>query len=853
MIRYFTFFVSILTFTTTYAQVDITYYLPANTTYSSEIPEPKDVIGHEVGEWHISHDRLVNYMYAVANASDRITIQQIGETFENRPLLNLIITSPDNHQNLEKIKTDHQKLSDPAQSGSVDIHNIPAVTYMGYSIHGNEPSGSNASLLAVYYLAAAQGDYIEKILKETVIILDPSFNPDGLNRFASYVNANKSYQNNVDPNNMELNEPWPRGRTNHYWFDLNRDWLVAQLPESQARIKVFQEWKPNLLTDHHEMGSNSSFFFQPGIPSRNNPLTPKNNYELTRKLGEYHAKALDEIGSMYYTHESYDDYYYGKGSTYPDVNGAVGILFEQASSRGHARETENGVLDFPFTIKNQFTTTLSSLKGLNELRTEFLQLQKDFYINALNEARSSANKAVVFASKDKYKNYHLAELIDRHKIEIYQAKNNTTVNGKSYSADETFIVPMEQPKHKLIRAIFDKTTTFQDSLFYDVSAWTLPLAFNVNYQTLSAKSYSSGQLGDRFSPTVKPKGNLIGEPSKYAYAFEWNGYYAPKMLNQLLKNGFKVKVASEEFNNVGRKFARGTILIPVEMQNKPTDMISEYLKTLAAENGVDVYALKTGLDYQGVSLGSPSFINVEKPNIILLVGDGASSYDAGEIWHLFDQRFDINVTLMPTDIFNRADLEKYNTLIMADGSYSSISTSGAEKLKTWVREGGSIVAAQNALKYLNKIGVGKFKFAKTDKLDSLKNKPYKDIDEFFGAQEIGGAIFETTIDLTNPLFYGYESNKLPVFRNSEDFLEKSTGGFSNPMIYTSSPLLSGYISEENLEKLRNTSGVGMNVYGGGRVIGFTDDLNFRAFWYGTNKVFLNAIFFGRELDRQSGR
>ncbi|MEQ8243261.1 M14 metallopeptidase family protein, partial [Fulvivirga sp.] len=705
MIRYFTFFVSILTFTTTYAQVDITYYLPANTTYSSEIPEPKDVIGHEVGEWHISHDRLVNYMYAVANASDRITIQQIGETFENRPLLNLIITSPDNHQNLEKIKTDHQKLSDPDQSGSVDINSMPAVTYMGYSIHGNEPSGSNASLLAVYYLAAAQGDYIEKILKETVIILDPSFNPDGLNRFASYVNANKSYQNNVDPNNMELNEPWPRGRTNHYWFDLNRDWLVAQLPESQARIKVFQEWKPNLLTDHHEMGSNSSFFFQPGIPSRNNPLTPKNNYELTRKLGEYHAKALDEIGSMYYTHESYDDYYYGKGSTYPDVNGAVGILFEQASSRGHARETENGVLDFPFTIKNQFTTTLSSLKGLNELRTEFLQLQKDFYINALNEARSSANKAVVFASKDKYKNYHLAELIDRHKIEIYQAKNNTTVNGQSYSADETFIVPMEQPKHKLIRAIFDKTTTFQDSLFYDVSAWTLPLAFNVNYQTLSAKSYSSGQLGDRFSPTVKPKGNLIGEPSKYAYAFEWNGYYAPKMLNQLLKNGFKVKVASEEFNNVGRKFSRGTILIPVEMQNKPASMISEYLKTLAAENGVDVYALKTGLDYQGVSLGSPSFINVEKPNIILLVGDGTSSYDAGEIWHLFDQRFDINVTLMPTDIFNRADLDKYNTLIMADGSYSSISTSGAEKLKTWVREGGSIVAAQNALKYLNKIGV----------------------------------------------------------------------------------------------------------------------------------------------------
>ena len=853
MIKYLTLFASILSFSTSIAQVDLTYYLPANITYDSNIPEPKDVIGHEVGEWHISHDRLVNYMYSVAEASDRISIQQIGETFENRPLLNLIITSSENHKNLEQIRTEHIKLSDPKQSSSVEISNMPAVTYMGYSIHGNEPSGSNASMLAVYYLAAAQGDYIEKILNETVIILDPSFNPDGLNRFASYVNANKSYQLNADANNKELNEPWPRGRTNHYWFDLNRDWLVAQLPESQARIKVFQEWKPNLLTDHHEMGSNSSFFFQPGIPSRNNPLTPVKNYELTRKMGEYHAAALDEIGSLYYTHESYDDYYYGKGSTYPDVNGAVGILFEQASSRGHAQQTVNGVLKFPFTIRNQFTATLSSLKALNGMRTEFLEYQKKFYIDALNASKSASGKAIIFASKDRYKNHHLAEIINRHEIDIYHGKNNSTVNGKSYNADEVFIVPIEQPKYKLIRAIFDKTTTFQDSLFYDVSAWTLPLAFNVNYQTLGAKSYGTGQLGEKFSPSIKPKGKLIGETSNYAYAFEWQEYYAPKVLNHLLKNGFKVKMASEEFNNAGRKFSRGTILIPVEMQNKPAEMISDYLKSLAAENGVDVYALKTGLDYQGVSLGSPSFINIEKPNIILLVGDGTSSYDAGEIWHLFDQRFNINVTLMPTDIFNRADLDKYNTLVMADGSYSSISTSGADKLKNWVKKGGSIVAAQNALKYLNRIGLSKFKFAKSGRLDSLKNKPYKDIDEFFGAQEIGGAIFETTIDLTNPLFYGYESNKLPVFRNTEDFMEKSTGGFSNPMVYTANPLMSGYISEENLEKLKNSSGVGMNVYGRGRVIGFTDDLNFRAFWYGTNKAFLNAIFFGRALERESGR
>ncbi|MEL7006977.1 MAG: zinc carboxypeptidase, partial [Bacteroidota bacterium] len=173
-------------------------------------------------------------------------------------------------------------------------------------------------------------------------------NPDGLNRFADYINSRKSYNLSTDPNSMELNEHWPRGRTNHYWFDLNRDWLPVQLPESKARLSIFHEWKPNVLTDHHEMGSNSSFFFQPGIPSRNNPLTPNKTYELTDRMGEYHAKALDKIQSMYYARESFDDYYYGKGSSYPDVNGAVGILFEQASARGHARETVNGILTFPF-------------------------------------------------------------------------------------------------------------------------------------------------------------------------------------------------------------------------------------------------------------------------------------------------------------------------------------------------------------------------------------------------------------------------------------------------------------------------------------------------------------------------
>jgi hypothetical protein len=311
--------------------------LPDSLTYDPNIPTPESVIGHEVGKWHVTHDKLVLYARSIAKISPRFKIEEHGKTYEDRPLLLLTITSPKNQNRLREIKAEHAKLSDPNQSNSLNISQMPAVVYMGYSIHGNEPSGSNASLLAIYYLAAAQGENIEKLLENTVILLDPSFNPDGLNRFASWVNMHKSKNLVTDPQNRELNESLPSGRTNHYWFDLNRDWLPAQHLESQARLKKFHEWKPNILTDHHEMGTNSTFFFQPGEPTRINPLTPQKNRELTAKIAKFHASFLDRIGSLYYSQEDYDDFYYGKGSTYPDINGAVGILFEQASSRGHAQ------------------------------------------------------------------------------------------------------------------------------------------------------------------------------------------------------------------------------------------------------------------------------------------------------------------------------------------------------------------------------------------------------------------------------------------------------------------------------------------------------------------------------------
>jgi len=836
------------------AQPDLSYYLPEGISYNQNIPTPKSIIGHEVGEWHITHDRLVNYMYALAAASNRISIQETGRTYETRPLLLLTITSPKNHQRIEEIRQQHVQLTDPSKSGNLDVKNIPNVVYIGFSIHGNEASGSNAALAVAYHLAAAQGAAIEKLLDEVVILFDPSFNPDGLQRFSSWVNSRKSIQTSTDPNDTEHNEAWPGGRFNHYWFDLNRDWLVAQLPESQARAKQFHLWKPSVLTDHHEMGTNATFFFQPGVPSRNHPLTPEKNLTLTRKIGEYHAKALDKIGSLYYTQEGYDDFYYGKGSTFPDVQGAIGILFEQASSRGHAQESINGVLTFPFTVRNQFVTALSTLEAAQAMREELLNYQRDFFKNNIAEAAKDPVKAYVFgANQDKYRSFHFAEIIDRHDIDIYKLSSSQTINGKRYESDGSYVVPLNQKQYRLIKSMFEKRTTFQDSLFYDISSWTLPLAFALDYEEL--KTPSANLQGERFDPTKKPVGKIIGGTSDYAYVFESYGYYAPRAMYRLLSKGIRVKVANGDFHLPdGRKFSAGSILIPLGIQDKSVDLVEYLIKEITVDDGIDVYAFNTGLNYKGLSLGSSNFSVLREPKIAMLVGDGVSPLDAGEIWHLLDTRFHIPVSLVPVDVFNRINFDKYNTLIISTGTYTSLNDAAKERLRTWVQNGGVIIGLKTALNWLNASGLGKFEMKKDEKKDEpAKPKPYSDIANAAGAEALSGAIFEIQADLSHPLFYGYTSSRLPVFKSGALFMERSKNAFGNPGVFTANPLLSGYITKGSLDKLKNASFTGSSSIGQGRVIGFTENLAFRAFWFGSNKMLMNAIFYGHTISAGAGR
>ncbi|WP_299226142.1 M14 family metallopeptidase [uncultured Psychroserpens sp.] len=814
--------------------IDLSYYIPQDITYNPEIPTPKSIIGHQVGEWHISHDKLVHYMQVLADASDRITIENRGKTFEDRPLLLLTITAPKNHTNLEKIRKEHIAATETNQA---DVNNRPIVVYQGFSIHGNEASGSNAALLVAYYLAAAESDDVKQMLEHTIILFDPSYNPDGLQRFAYWANTNKSKNLNPDPNDREYDEVWPGGRTNHYWFDMNRDWLPVQLPESKVRIKSFHKWLPNILTDHHEMGTNSSFFFQPGIPSRTHPLTPKINQELTKAIGNFHAKALDKIGSLYYTEENFDDFYYGKGSTFPDINGSIGILFEQASSRGHVQESDNGILTFPFAIRNQFTTALSTLDAAKTMRTAILKYQHDFYKNARIEARKSNDKAIVFGDeKDAAKTYHLAEILKQHQIEFNEIKKDFKANNKHFKKGYAYIVPKNQKNIRLINAMFEKRTKFQDSLFYDVSAWTFPLAFGLDY----AENVNIENAGKKIE-TLQMKTGNVSSRSNYAYLMEWHEYYSPKALNTILNKGIRAKVGMKQFIINSKIFDYGTILIPVQNQNMSTEDLYQFLQTVAKDNHIQIEAVSTGLT-KGIDLGSNQFKTLTQPKVALIVGDGIRSYDAGEIWHLFDQRYDMHITKLDSKSLNYANLERYNTIIMPSGS---LQKDASEKLKQWVGNGGTLIAYRNALRWLKSNELMVLDFKKMEL--TAKDISFEERSDFRGAQVIGGAIFEAIQDRSHPVNFGYKNEYIALFRNNTIFVKPNKQSYDNPLQYTKNPLLSGYISKPNLDSLALTVPFKFNKFKSGRVIAFTDNTNFRAFWYGTNKLLMNAIFFREEF------
>jgi len=816
------------------------YFFKDKAPFNSDIPSPETFLGYPIGEQHTRHDMIVSYLEKLAELSDRASIEVYGKTHEKRKLVILTVSTPDNLNNLESIKSEHLKFVDPNQNPT-NYNDLPIFVQLGYNVHGNEPSSSEAALLTAYTLVASNSPEVENYLQNAVVFIDPTINPDGRDRHTQWANQFKANQLVSDGSEAEHNETWPRGRTNHYWFDLNRDWLLAVHPESQGKLNWYHQWYPNVVTDFHEMGTNSNYFFEPMKPiGSQDPIMPKENYEdLNDLFAPYYQEGLDNIGSFYYTKESFDGTYPGYGSSYPDLQGALALLFEQASSRGHLQDTHYGTISFAFTVRNQYISSIATIKAAVENKSTLRKYQQDFFKSAVTKKAPTGYAAYEFGDNyDMNRNKAFVDFLLKHKIKVYQKGNK-------------FTVPLKQPQHRMVQTMFETYSKFRDSVFYDASAWSVANFYNLKYS-----GQKNANLGTEITSTNNLVNNLNVSKAEYAYIMDWDDYYAPSALYYMQSKGLIVASAFKPFSittNAGNKsFNYGSIMVPVSKQKKNSSEVFEIVKTAQEKYNVPIFSAKTGFSTKGIDLGSNNFRALKKPKAALLIGQGVSSYEAGEVWHLLDTRVDMPITKIQMRSFNNANLDKYNTLVMVSGSYLQLDSIRRQKLKTWASKGNTLITIANASKWAIDKKLVKEKLTKKpkekDSTKTVERLSYVDASQHIGRERLGGAIFEVDLDVTHPLGFGYRSNSLPVYKNNNVFLAPSKNKYSTVAKYTKDPHIDGFISEDNYNIfLKPSASLIVSPLGRGRVVMFADNPNFRGAWYGTNRLFLNALFLGNHI------
>ena len=834
-----------LCFLSAYSQ-DLTYFLPqGDFVYNEDIPTPKAFFGHELGEQHATYDMTVSYMRLLAEKSDRIRVEERGRTYQYRPLQFLYISTPGNLDKLEDIRLDHLKLCDAKVSDKLAIHEMPVVIWLGYSIHGNEASGINASLAVAYFLAAAKGPEIDRILSNAVIVMQPGTNPDGIQRFASWVNSARSFTPVKDPNTREFREPAPNSRTNHYWFDLNRDWFTVQHPESYYRAQIFYEWHPTLLADHHEHNNINGMFFSPGIPTSHNPVIPKDNLDFIIKIAQqYHSKFLNSIGTLTFSKEIYDGWYPGKGGVMPDLLGGVGFLFEQPSSRGHIQERNKVTIKFADAIRNQAYGSYSIINAGVDMKDELLNYQRKSYKEAQQASSTATVKAYVFGNpENKSLDVELFRMLKSNHIDVYKLNKQVTVSGKTFQSDDSYIVPCEQQEYRMVRTIFEKHHTFVDSVFYDISTWTVPLAFSMNYGELNA---TAGLIGEKVEQIV-PSQYEAPRTSNFAYLFEVKDFYAYRFLYRLLALEIKVRAGDTPFQQTIdgqlRNFGYGTLMIPVNNQKYNKEDLYRIIVETAKDIPVEVVAAYTGWA-DPFDLGSQHFKEISLPKIALIWDQGASSDGVGAVWHLLDQRMKIPATLLENTLIDNAnvDLMQYNLIVLCDNI--RLSRQAIDKLKAWVNNGSNtIVGIGRAYQCLNELDL-----ASIHTLGSAKNVnpstylDYSTKTDIDPNSVISGVILESYLDKSHPVAYGINANTINTIKTDTVIISIPEGKYMCPANYKKSPLLSGCITTKNLKILAETP----SILASRKAIYFVDDPCFRAYWFGSMRLLLNSFFF-REL------
>ncbi|HEY9185041.1 MAG TPA: M14 family metallopeptidase [Salegentibacter sp.] len=795
-------------------------------TYA-QLQSPSDFLGYELGTQFSRHADVVNYFEHLAKESPLIAYHSYGKTNERRPLTYAIVSSEENIRNLEQIRNRH--LDNARNEAEADI----AIVWLSYNVHGNEASGTEASMKTLYTLITEKQDYLEN----TVVIIDPTVNPDGRDRYVNWYNQVKAEPYNTSQAAIEHNEPWPGGRPNHYLFDLNRDWAWATQIETRERLKVYNKWLPHVHVDFHEQGMNEPYYFAPAAEPFHEIITPFQR-EFQSEIGKNHARYFDEEAWLYFTKERFDLLYPSYGDTYPTYMGAIGMTYEQAGHAGLGINTDEGyTLTLKDRVEHHHTTGLSTVEiasnNAKRLNKEF----KSFFDNSQLENKSYVLKG----NPDKID--ALRSLLDRHEIE-YGQTSSSRISGYDYvqgkkgnftPEENNLVVNTNQLKGKMVDVLFEPSTKLVDSLTYDITAWSLPYAYGLD-AVASKRQVSAEQIANR--PEIKNTPQASGT----GYVSKWNSVQDAQFLAALLKEDIKVRFSEVPFENDNKKFDRGSLVI-TKSDNKNLEDFDKKVSRIADEHQRELLAAKTGFAGSGPDFGSPEIKLINTPEIAVLRGNGISSLNYGEIWYFFEQELQYPITSISTDYFSGIDLSQFDILVMPEGNYRKLlDESGFDNLKSWIRSGGKVIAIGRAVgEFAGKNSLN-LKENKTEKDTVSPNLiPYAQRERERAKNLITGSIVKTKIDNTHPMAFGYGDTYFSLKLNNRSFSLLNQG---YNVAYLEKPeVIAGFAGSDAINNLENSLVFGEERLGKGSIIYLVDNPLFRGFWQNGKLFFANSIFF----------
>ena len=818
---------------------------------NAQLKSPEEFLGYKIGSHFTPHWKIYNYFnQAAANAGAQMKLVQYGETNEGRPLLLAFVSSPENMQRLDAIRQNNIRLASLAKDKMAAMEaNAPIIVWLSFNVHGNEASSSEASMLTLFALLDPANTKAKEWLKNTVVIIDPCVNPDGRDRYVNWYNGVVGKTNNPQMMAREHREPWPGGRTNHYNFDLNRDWAWQEQIESQQRIKVYLQWLPQVHVDYHEQGVNEPYYFAPAVQPYHEVITPwQREFQVT--IGKNNAKYFDNNGWLFFTKEVFDLFYPSYGDTYPTYNGSIGMTYEQGGGPAGglgAINDEADTLTLYDRATHHFTTALSTIEissqNAGKLIAEFRKFFSDGIANGAGEFKTYVIKN---DPKDVERINSLLDLLDRNEIQYGTGSgpgkgfnyNSGKEENFTMSSGDIIISPF-QPRASMVKVLFEPKSKMVDSLTYDITSWSLPYVYGL-------KAY-----GSRDKIAVNPlnaRSKVSNPETDYGYIFQWTGIKAVKLAGELLQKGILLRYAEQPFETGGNKFDRGSIIILKTANRKFGKDLWAKVKEAADVANIQLYPVTSGFVDKGYDFGSDKVHPFKAPNCALVTGEGTSSGAAGEIWHFFEQQIQYPITVINANDLGRAKWNDIDVLIMPDGNYKFFNDkAGVEQLKSWVMGGGKIVALEGAVQQLSKAEFGLKQKKSESEGKSGKDsiyallKKYDDREREAVSGGTPGAILKVFLDNTHPLAFGYPDYYYTLKQddNIYDFIKD--GGW-NVGIVKKTSAVAGFIGANLRTKLEDGLLFGVQEMGNGTITYLADDVLFRSFWENGKLLLCNAVF-----------